>query len=198
MAKTEKKAASVSKDEARLQKEYRENISPAIIKQFGYKNPMQVPKLVKISINMGVGEVLRESKAVDNAALELTAISGQKPIITKSRKSIATWRLRQGQPIGTKVTLRKKRMYEFLDRLVNIVLPRLRDFKGLNPKSFDSAGNISFGLKEQTIFPEIVFDRVDAVRGMDITIVTTAKNAEEGRALLQGFNIPFITTENNN
>ncbi len=140
---------------------------------------------------MGVGEVLRDSKAVDNAAAELTAITGQKSIITKSRKSIATWRLRQDMPIGTKVTLRKKKMYEFLDRLTNVALPRIRDFKGLNSKSFDGRGNISFGLKEQTIFPEVVFDRVDAVRGMDITIVTTAENAEEGKALLQGFNIPF-------
>lgn len=177
--------------EPRLYNEYKANITNALIKQFGFKNPMQVPKLVKVSINMGVGEVLRDAKIIDFAVSDLTAISGQKPIITKSRKSIATWRLRKDMPIGTKVTLRGKKMYEFLDRLINVALPRIRDFKGLSVKSFDSNGNISFGLKEQTIFPEVNFDKVDQVRGMDITIVTSAKNSEEGKALLQAFNMPF-------
>ncbi len=191
MAKASVKKAESGKEEARLYTEYKQTIAPALVKQFGFENPMQIPKLVKISVNMGVGEVLRDSKVIDNAVSDLTAISGQKPLVTKSRKSIATWRLRQGMPIGTKVTLRRKRMYEFLDRLINIALPRVRDFKGLTSKSFDGSGNISFGIKEQTIFPEISFDKIDQVRGMDITIVTTAKNSEEGKALLQAFNMPF-------
>ncbi len=191
MAKASVKKQESNKTEARLYTEYKNSINAALVKQFGFKNPMQVPKLTKISLNMGVGEVLRDSKVIDNAVSDLTAISGQKPIITKARKSIATWRVRKDMPIGTKVTLRGKRMYEFLDRLINVALPRIRDFKGLSVKSFDGKGNISFGLKEQIIFPEVNFDKVDQVRGMDITIVTTAKNAEEGKALLQAFNMPF-------
>ncbi|MDX1949502.1 MAG: 50S ribosomal protein L5 [Rickettsiales bacterium] len=190
-ATTKKQNTTASSTEARLYTEYKNTIIASLVKQYGYTNPMQVPKLTKISLNMGVGEVLRDSKVIDNAVADLTAIAGQKPVITKSRKSIATWRLRQGMPIGTKVTLRGKKMYEFLDRLINIALPRIRDFKGLSTKNFDGKGNISFGIKEQIIFPEVNFDKVDQIRGMDITIVTTAKNAEEGKALLQAFNMPF-------
>ena len=177
---------------ARLQKEYKDKIAPALVKQFGYKNPMQVPKLTKITLNMGVGEALKDSKAADNAANELTQIAGQKAVVTRAKKSIAVFRLRQGQGIGCKVTLRGKRMYEFLDRLVNIAFPKLRDFRGLSDKSFDGNGNISFGLKEHAIFPEISLERTDTLKGMDITIVTTARNTEEAKALIQGFNVPFI------
>ncbi len=188
------------KTTARLHKEYKDKIVPSLVKEFGYKNPMQVPKIVKININMGIGEALKDSKAVDVAANELTLIAGQKAVVTKARKSIAHFRLRQGQGIGCKVTLRSKRMYEFMDRLVNIALPKLRDFRGLNIKSFDGSGNISFGLKEHAIFPEIQSDRSDTQKGMDITIVTTARTAEEAKALLQGFNMPFLSVEpeNNN
>lgn len=180
---------------ARLQTEYKKNVSPALVKQFGYKNVMEIPKLVKISINMGVGEALKDSKAVEVSAKELTLIAGQKAMVTKAKKSIAVWRLREGQGIGCKVTLRNKKMYEFLDRLVNIALPKLRDFRGLNDKSFDGKGNITFGLKEHTIFPELSADRGEISKGMDITIVTTAKTAEEARALLQGFNVPFLSQQ---
>ena len=186
------------KQTARLQKEYKDKIAPSMVKQFGYKNPMQVPKLVKINLNMGIGEALKDSKAVDVAAQELTLIAGQKALVTKAKKSIAHFRLRQGQGIGAKVTLRNKKMYEFLDRLVNIAFPKLRDFRGLNIKSFDGNGNISFGLKEHAIFPEIQSDRADVQKGMDITIVTTARTADEVKALLAGFNVPFLSTETNN
>ncbi len=186
------------KNTARLHTEYKDKITPALVKQFGYKNPMQVPKLVKITLNMGVGEALRDSKAPDVAAAELTQIAGQKAVITKAKKSIAHFRLREGQGIGCKVTLRGKKMYEFLDRLVNIAFPKIRDFRGLSDKSFDGKGNISFGIKEHAIFPEISSDRIDQIKGMDITIVTSARTSEEAKALIQGFNLPFINIENNN
>lgn len=176
---------------ARLQETYEKKIKPALQKQFNYTNPMQVPKLVKISVNMGVGDGTTNGKAVDAAAAEMMAITGQKPIITKAKKSIATFKLRENLPIGCKVTLRKQGMYEFLDRLINIALPRVRDFRGVSPKSFDGKGNYTLGLKEQIVFPEVNYDRIEKVRGMDITIVTTAKNDEEARALLAAFNMPF-------
>ena len=162
-----------------------------LTKEFGYKNPMQVPHLEKIVINMGVGEAVNDSKKIQAAAEELTRISGQKPVITKSKKSIAIYKLREGQAIGVKVTLRADRMYEFLDRLVTIALPRVRDFRGLNGKSFDGRGNYALGLKEQIVFPEIDFDKVDEVRGMDIVICTSAKTDKEAKALLKGFDLPF-------
>lgn len=177
---------------ARLHKEYDDNIKAGLTKEFGYKNPMQVPKLEKIVINVGAGEALKDSKVVESIVNELTAISGQKPVVTKARKSIATFRLRENSPIGCKVTLRRKKMYEFLDRLINIALPRVRDFRGLSVKSFDGSGNISLGIKEQIIFPEVNYDRIDSVRGMDITIVTSAKTADEAKALIKGFNMPFV------
>lgn len=176
---------------ARLQNLYEKNIKSEMTKKFGYKNPNQVPKLVKITVNMGVGESTIDSKAVENAANDLTAITGQKPLVTHAKKSIATFKVRQNMPIGCKVTLRKQRMFEFLDRLVNIALPRVRDFRGLSPKSFDGHGNYSLGLKEQIVFPEINYDKMDRVRGMDITIVTNAKTDEEAKALLGYFNMPF-------
>ena len=180
------------KQVARLQQEYKDKIAPALVKQFGYKNPMQVPKLVKITLNMGVGEALKDSKAPEVSAAELSLIAGQKAVVTRAKKSIAVFRLREGQGIGCKVTLRGKKMYEFIDRLNNIAFPKLRDFRGLNDKSFDSNGNISFGIKEHAIFPEISSDRVNEIKGMDITIVTSARTSEEAKALIQGFNIPFI------
>jgi large subunit ribosomal protein L5 len=162
------------------------------VKEFNYKNPLQAPRLDKIVINMGVGEAVGDSKKVQAAAGELAAISGQKPVITKSRKAIANFKLRENLAIGCKVTLRRERMYEFLDRLVNIALPRVRDFRGVSGKSFDGNGNYSLGLKEQIVFPEIEYDKIDAVRGMDITICTTAKSDAEARALLKGFDMPFV------
>jgi large subunit ribosomal protein L5 len=176
---------------ARLQEHYAKTVREALTKEFSYKNAFEVPKLDKIVINMGVGEAVNDRKAVDGAVADLTAITGQKPVITKSRKSIATYKLRDGQAIGCKVTLRKARMYEFLDRLVNIALPRVRDFRGLNPKSFDGRGNYSLGIKEHTIFPEIDYDKAQDMWGMDITVCTTAKNDDEARALLTAFNFPF-------
>jgi len=186
------------KNAARLHTEYKNSIVPALVKEFGYKNPMQVPKLVKITLNMGVGEALKDSKAPDVSAAELTLIAGQKAVVTKAKKSIAVFRLRQGQGIGCKVTLRGKKMYEFLDRLVNIAFPKIRDFRGLSEKSFDGNGNISFGIKEHAIFPEISSDRIDVIKGLDITIVTTAKTSAEAKALIQGFNMPFINNNNDN
>ena len=176
---------------ARLQEHYAKTVREALTKEFSYKNAFEVPKLDKIVINMGVGEAVNDRKAVDGAVADLTAITGQKPVITKSRKSIATYKLRDGQAIGCKVTLRKARMYEFLDRLVNIALPRVRDFRGLNAKSFDGRGNYSLGIKEHIIFPEIDFDKAGETWGMDITVCTTAKNDDEARALLTAFNFPF-------
>ena len=175
----------------RLKKEFDETIRAKLIEQFGYKNPMQVPVIEKVVLNMGIGEGVNDRKKVDNAAADLSLISGQKAIITKSRKSIATYKLRDGQAIGTKVTLRKARMYDFIDRLVNIALPRIRDFRGLNPKSFDGRGNYSLGIKEHIVFPEIDFDKVTDVWGMDITICTSARSDDEARALLAAFNFPF-------
>ena len=177
---------------ARLQEHYTKTIRDALVKEFSYKNAFEVPKLEKVVINMGVGEAVNDRKAVDGAVADLTAITGQKPVIIKSRVSIATFKLREGMAIGTKVTLRRDRMYEFIDRLINIALPRVRDFRGLNGKSFDGRGNFAMGLKEQIVFPEIEYDKVDQVRGMDIIICTTAKSDAEARALLRGFDFPFV------
>ena len=179
----------------RLKKDYDERIAKAMTEKFGYKNKLEVPKLEKIVINMGVGEATQDKKKVESAAAEMQAIAGQKPVITKAKKSIAQFKLREGMPIGVKVTLRRERMYEFLDRLVTVALPRVRDFRGLNPKSFDGRGNYAMGLKEQIIFPEISYDRIDKVRGMDIIVTTTAKTDEEARELLRLFNFPFPRTE---
>ena len=176
---------------ARLQEVYEAKIIPALTKEFGYGNVMQVPKLEKIVLNMGVGDATQDSKKVQAALGDMALIAGQKPVSTKARKAIATFKLRGGQAIGCKVTLRKDRMYEFLDRLVNIALPRVRDFRGINANGFDGQGNYNMGLKEQLIFPEIDYDKVESVRGMDITIVTTAKTDAEARALLKAFDMPF-------
>ncbi len=175
----------------RLRTQFDEVVRKKLVEQFGYSNPMQVPHLEKIVINMGIGEAVSDRKKVEQAAEAMAAIAGQKPVITKSRKSIATYKLRDGQAIGCKVTLRKTRMYEFLDRLVNIALPRVRDFRGLNPKSFDGRGNYSLGIKEHTVFPEIDYDKAQDVWGMDITVCTSAKSDDEARALLTAFNFPF-------
>ncbi len=177
---------------ARLKQHFESKVKPDLMQEFGYKNHMQVPRIEKIVINMGVGEGASDAKKVTAAAQELIAIAGQKPVITKAKKSIAAFKLREGMPVGVKVTLRRDRMYEFLDRLVNIALPRVRDFRGLSPKSFDGQGNYSLGIKEQIVFPEIDYDKVDDVRGMDIVIVTTAKTDKEARALLRGFDFPFV------
>ena len=177
--------------DVRLKSRYRSEIAPALKTQFGFKNPMQIPTLVKIVVNMGVGEAARDSKLIEGAVRDLAVITGQKPQVTKSRKSIAQFKLREGQPIGAHVTMRGDRMWEFADRLLSISLPRIRDFRGLSPKQFDGKGNYTFGLTEQVVFPEIEQDKVDRPRGMDITIVTTAKNDEEGRALLKALGFPF-------
>jgi large subunit ribosomal protein L5 len=176
---------------ARLREHYDSVVKPALKEKFSYENDFEVPRLEKIVINMGVGEAVADRKKLDTAVQELTAIAGQKPVVTKARKSIAGFKLREGMPIGCKVTLRRERMYEFLDRLVNIALPRVRDFRGLNGKSFDGRGNFAMGLKEQLVFPEIEYDKIDDVRGMDIVISTTAKTDEEARELLANFNMPF-------
>ncbi|MGE0718502.1 MAG: 50S ribosomal protein L5 [Alphaproteobacteria bacterium] len=176
----------------RLKEVYDSTVKPALIKEFGYANAMQVPRLEKIVINMGVGEATQDTKKVQGAVDDMMAIAGQKPIVTRAKKAIATFKVRSGMPIGCKVTLRRERMYEFLDRLVTIALPRVRDFRGLSGRSFDGRGNYSLGLKEQFVFPEINYDKVDAPRGMDITIVTTARSDAEARALLKGFNMPFF------
>jgi large subunit ribosomal protein L5 len=176
---------------ARLRKQFDEVIRKKMVEKFGYKNPMEVPRIDKIVLNMGVGEGVNDRKKVDVAAADLGAIAGQKAVITHARKSIATFKLRENQPIGCKVTLRRTRMYEFLDRLVNIALPRVRDFRGLNPKSFDGRGNYTIGIKEHLIFPEIDYDKVESTLGMDIVVCTTAKSDDEARALLQAFNFPF-------
>ncbi|HWI75963.1 MAG TPA: 50S ribosomal protein L5 [Sphingomicrobium sp.] len=174
-----------------MKADYDERIVKAMTEKFGYKNRLEVPHLEKIVINMGVGEATQDKKRVEAAAAEMQAIAGQKPVITKAKKSIAQFKLREGMPIGCKVTLRRERMYEFLDRLVTIALPRVRDFRGLNPKSFDGRGNYAMGLKEQIVFPEINYDQIDKVRGMDIIVTTTAKTDEEARELLRLFNFPF-------
>ncbi len=176
---------------ARLQKIYRDEIVAKLMTSLAVTNPMQVPKITKISVNMGVGEAVADKKAMDGALKDLTALTGQKPVVTKSRKAIAAFKLRAGVPVGARVTLRGARMYEFLDRLINVAMPRIRDFRGVSARSFDGRGNYSFGVKEQIIFPEIAYDQVDAIRGMDITITTTARDDREGRALLESFNFPF-------
>ena len=186
-AKSEKSAAPA----ARLHAHYREHIVKELMQQFGYKTVMQVPRIRKITLNMGVGEAVADKKIMDNAVADMTKIAGQKPLVTKSRKSIAVFKIRTGYPVGCKVTLRGTRMYEFLDRLVTVAIPRIRDFRGIPAKSFDGRGNFNFGVKEQIIFPEIDYDKIDAIRGMNITITTTAKTNEEGRALLAGFKFPF-------
>lgn len=175
----------------RLQEYYEQSVRSELQEKFGYKNVMEIPKLQKIVINMGVGEASQDRKKIDGAVQDMTLISGQKPVITKARNSIASFKLREGMTVGAKVTLRRDRMFEFLDRLVNIALPRVRDFRGLNGKSFDGAGNFAMGIKEQIVFPEINYDQVDQIRGMDIVICTNAKTDAEAKALLEGFNMPF-------
>lgn len=176
---------------ARLKEHYSKEVVPALIKEFKYKNPMQVPKMEKIVINMGLGEAIQNVKIIDGAVQELAAITGQRPIVNKAKKSIATFKLRQGMPIGCSVTLRKKVMYEFFDRLVNAALPKVRDFRGISPNAFDGRGNFSIGLQEQIIFPEIDYDKIDKIKGMNITIVTTAKTDAEARFLLKMMGVPF-------
>jgi large subunit ribosomal protein L5 len=176
---------------ARLKTKYQETVVPAMLKEFGYKNTMQVPRLEKITINVGVGEATQNAKAIDAAVAEITAIAAQKPVVTRAKKAIANFKLREGIPIGCMVTLRRERMYEFLDRLIHVALPRVRDFKGVSPRSFDGRGNYSLGLTEQIIFPEIQADKVEKSRGMTISITTTAHTDEEGRALLRHFGMPF-------
>jgi large subunit ribosomal protein L5 len=176
---------------ARLQQQFKETMMNELKEKLGLDNVMEVPRITKITINMCVGEALADKKILDNAVSDLTAISGQKPQVRLARKSVASFKIRDGYPIGCRVTLRRERMYEFLDRLVSVAIPRVRDFRGLNPKSFDGRGNYSMGVKEQIIFPEVDYDKVDAIRGMDITITTTAKDDREGRALLEAFNFPF-------
>jgi large subunit ribosomal protein L5 len=175
----------------RLHELYEKSVRPALMQEFGYKNPMQVPRLEKIVVNMGVGEAVQDAKKVEAAAGDLTAITGQHPVIMKAKRSIATFKLRQGMPIGCKVTLRRARMYEFLDRLITVALPRVRDFRGISGRSFDGRGNFALGLKEQIVFPEIDYDRVDAVRGLDVVVVTTAKTDAEAKSLLRAFEMPF-------
>ena len=178
---------------ARLKQRYQKDIAPAIAKEFGIKNPMAIQRLEKIVLNMGMGEAIANSKVLDTAVAELTSIAGQKPVITKAKKSIASFKLRQGMPIGVMVTLRGERMYEFFDRLVSVALPRVRDFRGVSPKAFDGRGNYTIGIREQLIFPEIDFNKVDKLRGMNISIVTTARNDEQVRALLKSLGMPFRT-----
>jgi large subunit ribosomal protein L5 len=175
----------------RLYEKYKKEITNTLKHKFNYKNNLEIPKLEKIVINMGVGEAVKDSKKIEVAVKELAAISGQKPVVTKSKKANASFKLREGMPIGVKVTLRKNKMYEFIDRFVNVALPRVRDFRGVNPKSFDGNGNFALGLKEQFVFPEIEYDNVDSVRGMDIIFVTSAKSDDEGKELLSGFDFPF-------
>ena len=176
---------------ARLQDYYHDTVVKQLQEQFGYKNVMEVPRIEKITLNMGVGEAVGDRKVIDNAVADMTGIAGQKPVITLARKSVAGFKVREGWPIGCKVTLRRERMYEFLDRLINIAIPRTRDFRGLNPKSFDGRGNYNMGVREQIIFPEIDYDKIDTLRGLDITFTTTAKTDQEGRALLAAFSFPF-------
>ena len=175
----------------RLKRQYNDKVRAALIEEFKYSNPMQVPALEKIVLNMGIGEAVADRKKVDSAARDLALIAGQKPVLTKARTSIATFKLRDGMPIGAKVTLRKSRMYEFLDRLVTVALPRVKDFRGLNPKSFDGRGNYAMGIKEHIVFPEIDYDKVDSIWGMDIIVCTTAPTDDEARSLLKHFNFPF-------
>jgi len=176
---------------SRLQNYYRETVVPQLMEELRLSNVMEVPKITKITLNMGVGEAVNDKKIMDRAVGDMIAIAGQKPVVKLSRKSVASFKIRDGWPVGCKVTLRRERMYEFLDRLVNVAIPRVRDFRGLSPKSFDGRGNFSLGVKEQIMFPEVDFDKIDAIRGMDITITTTAKDNEQGLALLKAFNFPF-------
>jgi large subunit ribosomal protein L5 len=176
---------------SRLQEKFNSELLGELQQKLNLKNPLEVPRITKITLNMGVGEAVADKKVLENAVADMARIAGQKPVVTLVRKSVAAYKIRDGYPIGCKVTLRRERMYEFLDRLVNIAIPRTRDFRGLNPKSFDRQGNYSLGVTEQIVFPEIDYDHVDAIRGMDITITTTARNSEEGRALLEAFNFPF-------
>lgn len=176
---------------SRLQTFYKETVVPKLMEQMGFKNVMEVPRVTKVTLNMGVGEAVADKKVMDRATADLELIAGQKPIVTMARRSVASFKIRDGWPVGCKVTLRRERMYEFLDRLVNIAIPRVRDFRGLNRKSFDGKGNYSMGVKEQIMFPEIEYDKIDAIRGLDITITTNAKNDDEALALLQAFNFPF-------
>jgi large subunit ribosomal protein L5 len=176
---------------ARLKEIYNKEVVPALVKQFGYKSTMQVPRISKIVLNMGVGEAIADKKILENAVADMQKISGQKPVITKAKKSIAVWKIRTGYPIGCMVTLRQERMYEFFDRLVSIALPRVRDFRGVSGRSFDGRGNFNMGVKEQIIFPEIEYDKIDSIRGMNITITTTAKTDAEAKALLAAFKFPF-------
>lgn len=176
---------------ARLQQYYKETVAPALAKQFGYKSPMEIPRITKITLNMGVGEAVGDKKILENAVGDMTKIAGQKPVVTRAKKSIAGFKIRQGYPIGCMVTLRGARMYEFLDRLITIAMPRIRDFRGVAGKGFDGRGNYNLGVKEQIIFPEIEYDKIDALRGMNISITTTAKNDGEARALLSAFKFPF-------
>ncbi len=176
---------------ARLKKYYDDVVVPKLVEQFGYTNPMEVPKITKITLNMGVGEAVTDKKIMDNAVAEMAAIAGQKAQVTLSKKSVAGFKIRDGWPVGCKTTLRRAKMYEFLDRLINISLPRVRDFRGVNGRSFDGRGNYSFGVREQTMFPEIEYEKVDAIRGMDISFTTTAKTDEEAKALLAAFGFPF-------
>lgn len=176
---------------ARLQQYYRETVASELQQKLGIQNVMEIPKVTKITLNMGLGEAVGDKKVIENAVNDMTKIAGQKPVVTMSRKSIAGFKIRDGWPIGCKVTLRREQMYEFLDKLINISIPRIRDFRGLNPRGFDGRGNYNMGIKEQIIFPEIDYDKIDALRGMNITITTTAKTDEEGKALLAAFNFPF-------
>jgi len=178
---------------SRLQTEYKERIVGQLKERFGFQSVMQVPRIDKITLNMGVGEAVADKKVMDNAVADMRAIAGQQPIVTFARKSVAGFKIREGWPIGCKVTLRRERMYEFLDRLINISIPRIRDFRGLSPKAFDGRGNYSIGVREQIMFPEIEYDKIDTLRGLDITITTSARTDEEGRALLEAFNFPFRT-----
>jgi len=178
---------------SRLQTVYRDEVVGQLMEKFGYRTVMQVPRIEKITLNMGVGEAIADKKVMENAVSDLRTIAGQQPIVTKARKSVAAFKIREGWPIGCKVTLRRERMYEFLDRLINIAIPRVRDFRGLSAKAFDGRGNYSLGMKEQIVFPEIDYDKIDALRGLDITITTSAPTDEEGRALLEAFKFPFRT-----
>jgi large subunit ribosomal protein L5 len=178
---------------SRLQKEYQDKIVGQLMERFSYGTVMQVPRIEKITLNMGVGEAIADKKVMEHAVSDLTAIAGQKPVVTNARKSVANFKVREGWPVGCKVTLRRERMYEFLDRLINVAIPRIRDFRGMSAKAFDGRGNYSLGVKEQIIFPEIDYDKIDALRGLDITITTSAPSDEEGRALLEGFKFPFRT-----
>jgi large subunit ribosomal protein L5 len=188
---TADKPAKAAAPASRLQAHYRDTVVKQLMEQFGYKTVMQVPRIEKITLNMGVGEAVADKKIMDNAVADMTKLAGQKPLVTKSRKSIAVFKIRTGYPVGCKVTLRGTRMYEFLDRLVTVAIPRIRDFRGIPAKSFDGRGNFNFGVKEQIIFPEIEYDKIDALRGMNITITTTARSNEEGKALLAAFKFPF-------